>query len=161
MPLVFLRGVTTMRRLRTPLTLLPALTLLLAGLGLAPRGAAAAMWCFDAPVVQVNTTTAAINVGLEASPSDISSKVWSVNITVMVPKGATTQVIASTNQYFTEVVHFQPVSDPRTVGNVTVQFDMAHAKSPKNAAVQIVSNGVTTTTYGKTHQGLHAHFTVK
>lgn len=117
-------------------------------------------WCFNDPIVSVNGHQAAINIGIRGSVADVTSSVRAVEIQVFVPKDSRNRIVNLQNGPFRDEVHFTPTGDSRKVGEIDVRFELNPGKTPKDASVQVTQNGRTTTTMGKTREGLTAHMDV-
>jgi hypothetical protein len=118
-------------------------------------------WCWGDPVVQVNGTIAAINVGIQGDAATVAALTKGVTVTVRVPAGSTHQVLQETNPYFAETVNFVVATSNQDIGRVDVQFDISSRKLLKQGEVQVTTNGQTTTVVGRTAKGITTHFTVQ
>jgi hypothetical protein len=146
---------------RIRIAVVPALGLVLGLSSLAAMPATHADdWCWNDPVVSVNGHQAAINVGIQGSSADMLVNVNGADIQIFVPQGSRNQILKTQNGAFTETVHFVQTGDRSKVGEIDVRFDLNPGKAPRDASVQVTQNGKTTTTYGKTRQGVNAHMDV-
>ncbi len=142
---------------------LPALALLIAGLGRTPRGASADMWCFDDPVVSINGQQVTLNVGAAGTSSYLHKTIAGTTITVAVPAGASTALVSLQNKPWPETVVFvqrATVWRPGTPLPVTVTVTFSSAATVLTELQATYPNGKTKVYAGTTQTPLQFGFTL-
>jgi hypothetical protein len=82
------------------------LTLSMVAAAMPLPAAADIIWCWDDPVVLIGGRTVSISVGVYDDPLTVMRDVEVAHVTIIVPNGVSTLLVASTNLYFPERVTF-------------------------------------------------------
>jgi hypothetical protein len=171
--ITLLRTVARSATTRLPRSLMVlAIALGLLGLTTAgsPRTASADDWCWADPIVSINGHTVQILTGVNGSPEHIKKHVQGATVTIYVPDGVDTKLIATYSPLYPETTVFKKIKSEKSWGvrdwkkgdpiPVVVEVDFKATKKLP-AAVQVKHSGRTQTTTGSTDREIETYFVLR